>query len=174
MSMSVICPRPVRDIAFGPTNIKASVQTVRDTAASSQTGNAVIGIFGGAGITHPPAQKMIASSIRTGFAVLGAVALLSGASPLVTATLGALLSAPATVIVMGSAAAVYGLTSIIAALASGSFQALATGLILLGAGWYVLEHHDAKEINIGVLEKFIVQPAVDKHTKAVLQYFTKQ
>jgi hypothetical protein len=146
--MSLLIPRPIRDIVTGPFIIRSAAQEMQGFKAGSAQA-AVIGIFGGGKLTLPPAENMIKGALRISLAVVGAM-FLSGSSFTVALVIGAIVSLPTAAIVGGSALYISGVTAAQVALATGSFFTLGSSILLLASGYILLECHDI--IPLGLAE----------------------
>lgn len=165
--MNQVIPRPIRDIVDGVVEIRGVVNFARGQEAGS-AGAAALGIFGTGFLILPPAEKLIKATARIALVAAAAFALFkSNGSLPVAATIGSLLSLPATAIFAGSGLMCYGAMMTANAVSSGAFVNLGLGLASLGAGYMTLEYHDF--FAFGIAESCLINPSAKQFAPTVVR-----
>lgn len=166
--MLQIIPRPVREIVAGPFLSRNAFSAISEGCEQNQGINALVGMFGGASVTLPPAKEMISAMLRTGLVAAIALALLKTHSSLaVGAVLTGIVSLPALAIAGGSFLLYSGCATVYSTLATGSLTTLGIGLACVAGGYLTLELHDI--CPIGLAETFAILPMADAYAKPLTE-----
>lgn len=114
-----------------------------------------------------PVEKLIKTSLRIVLVAVAAFTLSQFAGSLaVAATIGALVSLPATAIIAGSWLLYYGAMMTTSALSTGAFTTLGIALASIAGGYITLEFHDI--FAFGIAEYGLIDPCATHFAPSLL------